>query len=51
MIEMLKDKQLGLALIIIGVLANRLRDQGILDYNQEYLCVRKFEEVALLIES
>ncbi len=30
---------------------NRLRDEGILDYSREYLCVRKFEEVARLIES
>ncbi len=40
----------GASRSVVSTILNRLRDQGILDYNREYLCVRKFEEVALLIE-
>jgi CRP-like cAMP-binding protein len=41
----------GASRSVVSTILNRLRDQGILDYSREYLCVRKFEEVALLIES
>ena len=40
----------GASRSVVSSILNRLRDQGILNYNREYLCVRKFEEVALLIE-
>ena len=41
----------GASRSVVSTILNRLRDQGILDYSREYLCVRKFEEVALIIES
>ena len=40
----------GASRSVVSTILNRLRGQGIRDYNREYLCVRKFEEVALLIE-
>jgi len=41
----------GASRSVVSTILNRLRDQGTLDYSREYLCVRNFEEVALLIES
>ena len=41
----------GASRSVVSTILNRLRDQGVLDYDREYLCVRKFEEVARLIES
>ena len=41
----------GASRSVVSTILNRLRDQGILDYSREYLCVRKFDEVAQLIES
>ena len=40
----------GASRSVVSTILNRLRDHGILNYNREYLCVRKFEEVALRIE-
>ncbi len=41
----------GASRSVVSTILNRFRDEGILDYSREYLCVRKFEEIALLIES
>jgi CRP-like cAMP-binding protein len=36
---------------VVSTILNRLRDKGVLGYNREYVCVRRFEEIAELIES
>jgi CRP/FNR family transcriptional regulator, cyclic AMP receptor protein len=36
---------------VVSTILNRLRDRGVLGYNREYVCVRKFEEIAKLIDS
>ncbi len=36
---------------VVSTILNRLRDQGVLGYNREYVCVRGIEEIAKLIDS
>ena len=36
---------------VVSTILNRLRDQGVLGYNREYVCVRQIEDLELLIES
>jgi CRP-like cAMP-binding protein len=36
---------------VVSTILNRLRDQGVLGYNREYVCVRRIEDIELLIES
>jgi CRP/FNR family transcriptional regulator, cyclic AMP receptor protein len=36
---------------VVSTILNKLRDQGVLGYNREYVCVRGFEEIARLIDS
>lgn len=36
---------------VVSTILNELRDQGVLGYNREYVCVRRFEEIAKLVES
>ena len=36
---------------VVSTILNRLRDQGVLGYNREYVCVRGIEDIELLIES
>lgn len=36
---------------VVSTILNRLRDTGVLGYNREYVCVRRFEEIAKLIDS
>ena len=36
---------------VVSTILNRLRDEGVLGYNREYVCVRGFDEIAKLIDS
>lgn len=36
---------------VISTILNRLREQGVLNYNREYVCVRRFEDLETLIAS
>lgn len=36
---------------VVSTILNKLRDKGVLGYNREYVCVRRFEEIAKLIDS
>lgn len=36
---------------VVSTMLNRLREQGVLGYNREYVCVRRIEDIELLIES
>jgi CRP/FNR family cyclic AMP-dependent transcriptional regulator len=36
---------------VVSTLLNRLRDQGVLGYNREYVCVRSIEDLEDLIDS
>ena len=36
---------------VVSTLLNRLRDQGVLGYNREYVCVRRIEDIESLIDS
>ena len=36
---------------VVSTILNRLRDQGVLGYNREYVCVRKIDDIDRLIES
>lgn len=36
---------------VVSTILNRLRDQGVLGYNREYVCVRRIEDLEFLIES
>jgi CRP/FNR family cyclic AMP-dependent transcriptional regulator len=36
---------------VVSTILNRLREQGVLGYNREYVCVRRIEDIELLIES
>lgn len=36
---------------VVSTILNRLRDQGVLGYNREYVCVRRIEDIEQLIES
>ena len=36
---------------VVSTILNRLRDQGVLGYNREYVCVRRIEDIESLIES
>ena len=36
---------------VVSTILNRLRDQGVLGYNREYVCVRRIEDIENLIES
>ena len=36
---------------VVSTILNRLRDQGVLGYNREYVCVRRIEDLESLIES
>jgi CRP/FNR family transcriptional regulator, cyclic AMP receptor protein len=36
---------------VVSTILNKLRDQGVLGYNREYVCVRGFDEIAKLIDS
>ena len=36
---------------VVSTILNRLREQGVLGYSREYVCVRSIEEIELLIES
>jgi CRP-like cAMP-binding protein len=36
---------------VVSTILNRLRDQGVLGYNREYVCVRRIEDIDSLIES
>ena len=36
---------------VVSTILNELRDEGVLGYNREYVCVRQIEEIAKLIES
>lgn len=36
---------------VVSTILNRLRDQGVLGYNREYVCVRRIEDIDDLIDS
>jgi CRP-like cAMP-binding protein len=36
---------------VVSTILNELRNEGVLDYNREYVCVRQIEEIASLVES
>jgi len=36
---------------VVSTILNRLREQGVLGYNREYVCVRRIEDIELLIDS
>ena len=36
---------------VVSTILNRLRDQGVLGYNREYVCVRRIEDIELLIHA
>lgn len=36
---------------VVSAILNKLRDEGVLAYNREYVCVRGIEEITKLIES
>jgi CRP/FNR family transcriptional regulator, cyclic AMP receptor protein len=36
---------------VVSTILNRLRDQGVLGYNREYVCVRRIEDIEMLIEA
>jgi len=36
---------------VVSTILNRLRDQGVLGYNREYVCVRRIEDIENLIDS
>ncbi len=36
---------------VVSTILNRLRDQGVLGYNREYVCVRRIEDIEDLIDS
>jgi CRP-like cAMP-binding protein len=36
---------------VVSTILNRLRDQGVLGYNREYVCVRRIEDIDNLIDS
>jgi cAMP-binding proteins - catabolite gene activator and regulatory subunit of cAMP-dependent protein kinases len=36
---------------VVSTILNKLRDQGVLGYSREYVCVRGIEEIAKLIDS
>ena len=36
---------------VVSTILNRLREEGVLNYNREYVCVRGIEEIASLIAS
>lgn len=36
---------------VVSTILNKLRDQGVLGYNREYVCVRRIEDIENLIDS
>jgi CRP/FNR family cyclic AMP-dependent transcriptional regulator len=36
---------------VVSTILNRLRDQGVLGYNREYVCVRRIEDIENLVDS
>jgi CRP/FNR family transcriptional regulator, cyclic AMP receptor protein len=36
---------------VVSTILNRLRDQGVLGYNREYVCVRRVEDIEKLIDA
>jgi CRP-like cAMP-binding protein len=36
---------------VVSTILNRLRDKGVLGYSREYVCVRRIDDIGLLIES
>ncbi|MEW6681634.1 MAG: helix-turn-helix domain-containing protein [Nitrospirota bacterium] len=36
---------------VVSTILNKLRNKGVLAYNREYVCVRRIEEIAKLIDS
>ena len=36
---------------VVSTILNRLRDQGVLGYNREYVCVRRIEDIENLIDT
>ena len=36
---------------VVSTILNKLRDKGVLGYNREYVCVRRFEDIEKLIDS
>lgn len=36
---------------VVSTILNELRDEGVLGYNREYVCVRRIEDIAKLVES
>lgn len=36
---------------VVSTMLNRLREQGVLGYSREYVCVRRIEDIELLIDS
>ena len=36
---------------VVSTILNRLRDQGVLGYNREYVCVRRIEDIENLIDA
>jgi CRP-like cAMP-binding protein len=36
---------------VVSTILNRLRDKGVLNYNREYVCVKRFEDIENLINS
>jgi CRP-like cAMP-binding protein len=36
---------------VVSTILNRLREQGVLGYNREYVCVRRIDDIELLIHS
>ncbi len=36
---------------VVSTILNRLKEQGVLNYNREYVCVRQFKEIEQLIQS
>jgi CRP-like cAMP-binding protein len=35
---------------VVSTILNELRDEGVLDYNREYVCVRRIEDIEKLVE-
>ncbi len=42
---------MGASRPVVSTILNRLRDQGVLGYNREYVCVRRIEDIENLSES
>lgn len=42
---------IGASRPVVSTLLNKLREEGVLGYNREYICVRKIEDIEKLVDS